>query len=108
MQNTPPNPLPPAKKKHLRWIRKCVAGLELIFLVLALFLFGSAVINKPLFSSQAVASFFIFIFGYPCGLQDASSSTRDWTGAVIHESTESIPLDHQGSPAFIYKWKELG
>ena len=32
----------------------------------------------------------------PHGLLDLSSQTEDWTHALISESTESCPLDHQG------------
>ena len=38
-----------------------------------------------------------------CGMHAASSSpTRDWTRAPCIGSTESYPLDHQGSPGFVF------
>ena len=48
--------------------------------------------------------FFLFFAGL-CGLWDLSSLTGDWAHAVSSDSTESLPLDHQGVPCcFILKF----
>ena len=41
---------------------------------------------------------FVFFLAMLHGMQDLSSPTRDQTHAPCIGSTESQPLDHQGSP----------
>ena len=59
-------------------------------------------ITRPKGSSLSFLFFFFFggggCGGTLCGLQDLSSPTRDRTHAPCSGSTESYPLDHQGSP----------
>ena len=40
----------------------------------------------------------VTIRGLSCGMRGLSSSTRDQTWALCIGSTDSFPLDHQGSP----------
>ena len=47
---------------------------------------------------------FLFALCWLSGLQDLSSSTRDWTHAPCSGNTESWLLDYQGSPWSLHFW----
>ena len=38
----------------------------------------------------------------PCSMWDLSSLTKDRTPCPLHCKADSLPLDHQGSPVFLY------
>ena len=49
-----------------------------------------------------------FCLVVPCGMQDLSFPTRDWTCAPCSRSAESYPLDCQGSPfSSLQRWDGL-
>ena len=54
--------------------------------------------NSPLIKSLSLFYFFL-LFGHACGMWDLSSPTGNRIQAPCIGSTESQPLDHQGSPS---------
>ena len=85
-------------KKSITWLSSLLVYSPQSHLVTSPRNFASLMLNKGTEGHLSISLFFFFFFAALCSIWDHSSPTRDWTLTPCSGSTESYPLDSQGTP----------